>query len=64
MRCEICDEQPATIWVQTHLPEAKVSIHDTGQPLVSCSDCGPQLGYEILAPIKPVEGPWNPFDPC
>ena len=42
MTCEICDSQTATMWVLG--PTA---------PIPSCDDCGPQLGYKILAPLEP-----------
>ncbi len=46
MKCEICDTQTATMWVQPPKIEQKTMF-----PIPSCDDCGPQLGYKILAPL-------------
>ena len=46
MTCEICDDQTAVMWVVGPF-----------ELLVSCSDCGPQLGYKILAPLESVSTP-------
>ena len=47
MTCEICDSQTATIWTQprTQPPD------EARLPILSCSDCGPQLGWVTLAPL-------------
>lgn len=46
MKCEICDTATATMWVV-----------GPAELLVSCDDCGPQLGYKILAPLVPAPTP-------
>ena len=51
MRCEICDEQTATMWVERPVLTARLFPPDR---VVSCDDCGPQLGYKILAPLEPI----------
>ena len=53
MTCEICDTQTATMWVQAPTIRVKAPTV-TNEPIVSCDDCGPQLGYEILAPLEPA----------
>lgn len=56
MKCEICDEQTATMWVEK--PALLDAATWTTTPFIalpSCNDCGPQLGYKILAPLEPVE---------
>lgn len=56
MTCEICDTQTATMWVETpawHWPEGAIPIRT--KPILSCDDCGPQLGYKILAALEPVK---------
>ncbi len=47
MRCEICNTQTATMWVEA--PEIRAV--QPSYKLPSCDDCGPQLGYKILAPL-------------
>ena len=67
MTCEICDEQPATMWVQTSCnhgetephPDETLSTDVVGwchgsKPIPSCDDCGPQAGYKILASLVVV----------
>ena len=49
MKCEICDVQTATMWVQPP-PVLGTSI----PPKLSCPYCGPQLGYKILASLEPT----------
>ena len=53
MKCEVCDTQTATMWVQAPKPESFTSEEWVPAILPSCDDCGPQLGYEILAPTEP-----------
>ena len=48
MKCEICGEQTATMWVER---EDVTWTPPRTHQLVSCDDCGPQLGYKILAPL-------------
>jgi len=71
--CEICDEQTATMWVQPTSPDSvafppsEKSWVSKGlvppvpkpQPLPSCDDCGPQLGYKILAPLDTIPNVLN-----
>ena len=54
MKCEICDTQAATMWVQDEEGWRVGTTVVYEKPLVSCDDCGPQLGYKILAPIEPT----------
>ncbi len=63
MKCEICDTQPATMWVEgrarkgivlQQLATHSVLVEPAPQPIVSCDDCGPQAGYKILAPLEPT----------
>ena len=50
MTCEICDTQTATMWVEQPATQMfGVTLPRT--PVMSCDDCGPQLGYETLAPL-------------
>ncbi len=53
MKCEICDVQTATMWVQQKSWWIKTDFGPLRltKPVMSCEDCGPQLGYEILAPL-------------
>ena len=63
MTCEICNQQTATMWCQPTSPFAPASVlartflmapepvFTAPEPLMSCDDCGPQLGYEILASL-------------
>ena len=61
MKCEICDIQPASMWVQPPLPNSTMVLLTSETeaswlvptPIPSCDDCGPQLGYKILAPLEP-----------
>jgi len=50
MTCETSEEcvQPASMWVQPPKIDQKTMF-----PIPSCVDCGPQLGYKILAPLEP-----------
>ncbi len=58
MKCEICDTQTATMWVE----QPAVIVDEFGirvvisrsKRVLSCADCGPQLGYKILAPLEPT----------
>ena len=52
MTCEICDTQTATMWVEEPIVVARVFV--LAKKILSCDDCGPQLGYKILAPLEPV----------
>lgn len=56
MTCEICDTQPATMWVEA--PKYPLQLERghylLSEPIPSCDDCGPQLGYKILAPLTPT----------
>ena len=63
MKCEISDEceQTATMWVKVPVEYQYGSSHRSvsaatvaPRPIVSCDDCGPQLGYAILAPLEPA----------
>lgn len=55
MKCEICDTQTATMWVEKPIVIFRADFVDYRyQPLLSCDDCGPQLGYVILAPLGPT----------
>ena len=52
MKCEICGEETATMWVER--PTTTWSDKAAGltyAPQLSCPDCGPQLGYKTLAPL-------------
>ena len=64
MKCEICGEQTATMWVEAPCkhgetephPDETLSVDVVGwchgpKKVLSCDDCGPQLGYKILAPL-------------
>ncbi len=57
MTCEICDTQTATMWVEKPVTETVLlslgtqPLVSTVTPIPSCDDCGPQLGYKILAPL-------------
>ena len=68
MKCEICDTQTATMWVEE--PRFKVEFVDglvegdagpvitkrnLPKKVLSCDDCGPQLGYKTLAALEPVK---------
>ena len=53
MKCEICGEQTATMWVQQpKIPSPRFPPYVLPEKLVSCDDCGPQLGYKTLAPLE------------
>ena len=60
MTCEICDTATATMWVEEPV-ETFITLF-SGLPIAigmpklipSCDDCGPQLGYKILAPLQSV----------
>ncbi len=55
MTCEICDTQPATMWVEEPIDVSREGLMlSLGKKLLSCDDCGPQLGYKILAPLEPA----------
>ncbi len=47
MKCEICDVAAATNWVE----KVTWDRFALTKPIVSCADCGPQVGYKILAPL-------------
>ncbi len=52
MKCEICGEQSATMWVER--PSDWVKYQGRAIPpqsILSCAACGPQLGYKTLAPL-------------
>ena len=53
MKCEICDTQTATMWMLAPLSGTICSFQD--KPILSCDDCGPQLGYKILASLESVK---------
>ena len=56
MKCEICDEQTATMWVEPNIPVILDSTFPfPAKQLVSCDDCGPQLGYKVLASLTSVQ---------
>ena len=55
MTCEICHTATATMWVVAPMFQGRLITPDT--PVVSCDDCGPQLGYKILAPLEPAVTP-------
>jgi len=43
------------MWVERPVIESPLSgVLSLAKPILSCSDCGPQLGYKILAPLEPV----------
>ena len=48
MKCEICGEQTATMWVKVPV---EYQYGFSPKPIVSCDDCGSQLGYKTLAPL-------------
>ena len=50
MKCEICDEQTATMWVEQP-PFLMFEVILPKTPVLSCDDCGPQAGYKTLAPL-------------
>ena len=52
MTCELCNTAPATMWVLP-VPDWEISP----DPQLSCDDCGPQLGYKILASLEPTSTP-------
>ncbi len=70
MKCEVCDVQTATMWVERPCQHGIVEAHrhitqiasfqwthtecPGATPIVSCDDCGPQAGYKILAPLEPT----------
>lgn len=54
MTCEICGTQPATMWVERPSVLLLGRLWKT-KPIPSCDDCGPQLGYKILAPLTAPE---------
>ncbi len=51
MKCEICDIEPATMWVQNQNAWGTIPPIWQSRPIPSCDDCGPRLGYAILAPV-------------
>ncbi len=52
MKCEICDTQTATMWVEEPITVAREGLGFVlAKKVLSCDDCGPQLGYKILAPL-------------
>ena len=55
MTCEISDEcdQTATMWVERPTMPWTGWGRTLFEQIVSCDDCGPQLGYKILAPLEP-----------
>ena len=53
MKCEICEEQTATMWVERPYVLLLGRLWKD-KPLPSCDDCGPQAGYKILAPLVVV----------
>ena len=54
MTCEICDTATATMWVEEPIEVAREGlVFSLGAKILSCDDCGPQLGYKILAPLDP-----------
>lgn len=67
MKCEICDTQTATMWCQPTSPippssaltrsylMAPEPVFSSPDPLMSCDDCGPQLGYKVLASLTSVQ---------
>lgn len=56
MICEICDEQTATMWVEEPIDVAcEGLVFSLAKKVLSCDDCGPQLGYKILAPLTSVQ---------
>jgi len=56
MTCEICDIQTATMWVEK-VWWVESLARTWRKPILSCDDCGPQLGYKILAPLTPSTEP-------
>ncbi len=55
MMCEICDTQPATMWVEMVRPlETPFGDLTWRKPVMSCDDCGPRLGYKVLASVVSV----------
>ena len=59
MKCELCDTQPATMWVEEPIAVAREGGLGfvLAKKVLSCSDCGPQLGWEILAPLDTIPEP-------
>ena len=55
MTCELCDTATATRWMLAPLSGTICFFQD--KPMLSCDDCGPQLGYKILASLEPTSTP-------
>jgi len=56
MKCEICDEQTATMWVEKPIEVVREGLmFSLAKKVLSCDDCGPQLGYKVLAPLEPTK---------
>ena len=53
MKCEICDTATATMWMLAPLTGTISSFRD--KPILSCGNCGPYLGYKILAALEPTK---------